>query len=406
MDPILRWLLTKGRFAPDTSALLMGLARQLCDAGFDLLRANIQPRTLHPEVEFMIYVWRRQTAPTELAPEARVVDETIQHGEFGVVQAVTLAHGRLQSKAFLASPLYALYMGKPSVRALLVKDAPNYEYPILRDLASAGGTDYAAWPLRLSDGTVDAFFSVTTRKAAGFTDDDLARLEALVEPLAACVEVYLRGHIARSLLRTYLGRDPGEAVLAGHVTRGDVTRHEAAIWFSDMRGFTQVSSAIAPTDLVSWLNDYFDAVAKAIGEHGGEILKFIGDAILAVFPVTAERSRADACATAVRAALAANAELDALNATRAGQGLPELAHGIGLHVGEVQYGNIGARGRLDFTVIGQAVNLASRIESLGGKLGRRTLASKELATLSGAAFTQVGAFELKGIPGEQAVFGI
>jgi adenylate cyclase len=221
-----------------------------------------------------------------------------------------------------------------------------------------------------------------------------------------CVEIHLRGHVARSLLHTYLGRGPGEAVLAGRVRRGDVERMEAAIWFSDLRGFTQASTSIAPAELVAWLNEYFSALAKPVADSGGEILKFIGDAILAVFPVTAERSRAAACEAALRAAVSANAELDALNVRRAARGLPELAHGIGLHVGEVQYGNIGADRRLDFTVIGRAVNMASRIESLCGKLGRRTLATGDLASLAGGGLAPVGTYELKGMPGEHVVYGL
>jgi adenylate cyclase len=195
-------------------------------------------------------------------------------------------------------------------------------------------------------------------------------------------------------------------VLAGRVCRGDIVLMEAAIWFSDLRGFTQASTTIEPTELVAWLNEYFGAVAQPVEENGGEILKFIGDAMLAVFPVTQERSRAGCCEAALRAAVSGNAALDALNARRVARGHPELQHGIGLHVGNVEYGNIGADRRLDFTVIGQAVNLASRIESLCGKLGRRTLASAELAALAGGGLTPVGAFELKGLPGQHLVHGL
>lgn len=405
MDSLVHWLLTSGRLARTPSALLSGLAMRLCADGLDIIRLNVQPRTLHPEIGMMLYVWRPEEAPGELRSRTGVVESALTQGEFGIVQEVGLRHGSLDNSAFRASPFHAIYEGAPRVHAPIARGATSFEFPILRDLAAAGATDYVAWPLRLGDGTVSAI-SLTTRKAGGFTDADIGKLESLLDPLAMCVEIHLQRYVMRSLLHTYLGRDAGESVLAGRVRRGDVEHMEAAIWFSDLRGFTEASSTIDPAELVAWLNEYFGAVAQPVVESGGQILKFIGDAMLAVFPVTPERSRGAACEAALRAAVAGNAALDALNAGRAARGLPHLQHGIGLHVGDVQYGNIGADRRLDFTVIGQAVNLASRIESLTGKLGRRTLASADLALLAAGPLTPVGTFELKGLPGEHVVYGL
>ena len=210
----------------------------------------------------------------------------------------------------------------------------------------------------------------------------------------------------RSLLAAYLGPKTADQVLAGKVERGDVTEIDAAIWFSDLRGFTPMSAGIASSELISWLNDYFAAVGRAIVAHDGEILKFIGDAILAVWPVSEARPREATCCAALAAAKAANLELDALNARRQASGLPAMQHGIGLHVGSAQYGNIGAEGRLDFTVIGQAVNTASRLESVCAKLSRRLVASAEFAEHAGAGLLPLGATELKGVNGPQEVFGI
>ncbi len=403
MNPHVQWLLTTGRFAESPTALLSGLARRLCEDGFDLVRINLQPFTLHPEIEMVLYLWRLKEGQTEMRADAPVVESARLDVAFGVAQEVATAHGGIHNPAFLASPIFAILSGAPSVRARIDAGATEFQYPILRDFAAAGATDYCAWPLKLSDDT-RCVISLTTQKAFGFTDVDIETLEALLDPLALCIDTHLRARFARTLLHTYLGPGPGEAVLAGRIRRGDVQRMEAAIWFSDLRGFTDHSSKLEPTALVGWLNEYFSAIATPIAAEGGDILKFIGDAVLAVFLVTPERSRADACRAALAAARAANAALDALNADRVGRGLPELAHGIGLHVGEVQYGNIGAIRRLDFTVIGQAVNLASRIESLCGKLGRRTLASEELAALAEGGLTPVGNFELKGIPGERAIY--
>jgi adenylate cyclase len=404
------WLLTTGRFAKSPAALLSGLAERLAADGLDLIRLNVQPRMLHPEIAMILYVWRPENVASELRSTARVVEAGHTEQAFGIVQEIALGHRALgrdatDTEAFRASPFYALIGGAPRVRSRIAPGQTTFEFPILKDLAEAGATDYVTWPLHMSDATVSAI-SLTTKKPGGFTDAELGSLEALLDPLAMCMEIHSRAHIARSLLHTYLGRGPGEAVLAGHVRRGDVQQMEAAIWFSDLRGFTKASTSIAPAELVAWLNEYFSALAGPIATEQGEILKFIGDAILAVFPVTAERSRKAACEAALRAAIAGNVALDALNASRATRGLPELSHGIGLHVGDVQYGNIGADRRLDFTVIGQAVNLASRIEGLCGKLGRPTLASADLAALAGRGLSPVGTYELKGLPGEHVVFGL
>jgi adenylate cyclase len=410
MNPNVHWLLATGRFAHSPAAVLTGLAKRLAADGLDLLRINFQPRTLHPEIAMKLYVWRPHEVASELRSTAQVVERSETPQDFGIVQEIAigyLAPGRdaTDTDAFRVSPFFAIYDGAPRVRARIEAGATSFAFPILKDLAAAGATDYAAWPLRLGDGTVCAI-SFTTRKNGGFTDSELAQLESLLDPLAMCLEVHLRKHVARSLLHTYLGHDPGEAVLAGRVRRGDVEQTEAAIWFSDLRGFTTISGAIPPAELVAWLNDYFGAVARPVEENGGEILKFIGDAMLAVFPVAGERSRAGACKAALRAAMAGNAALDELNTMRAAGNLPELQHGIGLHVGTVEYGNIGAPQRLDFTVIGQAVNLASRLESLCGRIGRRTLASSELAGLADGELSPVGEFELKGFPGKHAVYGL
>jgi adenylate cyclase len=405
MNAHVHWLLTTGRFASDPAALLSGLANRLCEDGLDVIRMNLQPRTLHPEISVMLYVWRPREGRSELRDTAAVVETTRAQHEFGTVQVTALGHTATVPDAFRTSPFHAIQNGASRVRSRLATDADAYTYPIMRDLAAAGATDYVAWPLRLGDGTI-SYFSLATGKPGGLTDAELEGLESLLDPLAMCIESHLGRHVAQSLLRTYLGTNPGDAVLAGRVRRGDIERVEAAIWFSDLRGFTSASSTLDPAELVAWLNEYFSAMARPVAQHHGEILKFIGDAILAIFPVTSERSRGAACEAALQAAAAGNEELDALNNRRAARNLAPLSHGIGLHVGEVMYGNIGADRRLDFTVIGQAVNVASRIESLCGKLGRRTLASADLAVLAGGPLSPVGTFELKGLPGSQVVYSL
>ena len=400
-----QWLLQVGAHVASFADLLAGMCARLDSHGFELLRVNVQVRTQHPEVYVQLFIWRPEAAAAEMANAGLVLSEKSHLQRSGMVQEVSIARGMLASDMYLRSPVAQLYAGAPRVRCRIAPDATTFPYPIVADLHAQKATDYLALPMRLGDGPTSAF-TLATRKAGGFTDADLAELDDLLPALTLVVALHSTRHACRTLLHTYLGRTPGELVLSGHILRGDVQRLEAAIWFSDLRGFTELNEKQVPEDMIVWLNEYFGAIAEPIQQHGGEILKFIGDAVLAVFPVTDERSRAQVCEHAVAAARQAHEALAALNLTRADRSQPLLAHGIGLHVGAVQFGNIGADRRLDFTVIGQAVNLASRIESLCGKLQRRTLASAELAGLVGEGLEAVGVFPLKGIAEPQQVYGL
>lgn len=382
---------------------MASLAGELADAGLDPLRVNVQLRTLHPLVAAQLFIWRRKDITIgAFGTDAVVVEQASSSVGGGVVEQVSLAHGSFQSAAFMASPLRLLYEGDASVRRRIGAQAGTPDFPILRDLEACGATDYLALPLVFSAGRRGAV-SFATRRQGGLGDAEVEALVALAPAFSACFDAHLANHVARTLLDTYVGRLTGERVLAGRIRSGDVERLEAAIWFSDLRGFTTISAAVPPDQLVAWLNAYFEAVCGPIAANGGEILKFIGDAVLAVFPVGGDP--AAACRAARAAAEAAHVGLDALNARRAADGLPALRHGIALHVGEVQYGNIGAEARLDFTVIGSAVNLASRLEGLCARLARPTVASAAFAEHGGAGLVSLGRFELKGIDAPQEVFG-
>ena len=402
------WILNVGAHAESSAELLDGLCAHLNAHGFDLLRVNMQVRTPHPEVHVQLFIWRPAAAEAEMAFSGLVVSETANTQRIGLVQEIAISRAMLTSEVYLRSPVAELYAGSPRVRCRIAVDATTFAYPILADMHAHQGTDYLALPMRLGNGLPSAF-TVVTRKVGGFTDADIAELDDLLPALTLVNAVHSARHASRTLLHTYLGKTPGELVLSGRILRGDVQLLEAAIWFSDLRGFTELTEVQAPGEMIVWLNEYFGAIAEPIQRHGGEILKFIGDAVLAVFPITEDRPRAQVCEHALMAARQAHQALSELNQQRAQRGQPVLAHGIGLHVGAVQFGNIGAERRLDFTVIGQAVNLASRIESLCGKLGRRTLASAEVAELAGLAgggLERVGTFQLKGIAEAQQVYGL
>jgi adenylate cyclase len=234
-------------------------------------------------------------------------------------------------------------------------------FPICDDLRAQGGTDYFAQGLPGSTGEI-SYISWATRHPTGFSDDAVAALTALSPYLARRIELASAYHGTRALLEVYLGRNAGQRVVEGGFQRGSGELIDAAIWFCDLRGFTALSDERSPQDVVKTLDEYFDCVAGAVMAAGGEILKFIGDATLAIFPAAADAP--SACRRALAAAEHALAALERVNVERVARGEPPLAIGVALHLGQVMYGNIGAKDRLDFTVISSAVNEACRLEAL------------------------------------------
>lgn len=300
-------------------------------------------------------------------------------------------HDITQTETYLNTPGQAVYeQGKP-LRWRLDVDAEQLPYPMLQQFAAEGYTDYYIRPFLLHN--EQAWVALVSRKPGGMTDADLALVEDLCRQLGWKIRVAVSHQSLASLLRVYLGHNAAERVLGGQFRRGTGSTLEAAIWFCDLRGFTQLSDASPPSDMVKILDDYFEAVAGPIEDAGGEILKFIGDAVLAVFPFT--RDKASVFGRAVSAAEKAFDHIAPLSARRQG---PPLQVGIALHCGEVHYGNIGGRSRLDFTVIGAAVNEACRIESLCKELACPLLISAQFAEhLSGVQLASLGEHRLKGV---------
>jgi adenylate cyclase len=401
---MVRWLLTEGRLLTDLGALIDGLCGRIIAAGTPLLRSNAQLRTQHPEVSMTLHAWRRHEVAVEQQPTRSVRDIRFRAYAAGVVQVLELDHSAFENAAYRDSPFHTVTETGRTVRCAIARDQTVFAFPLLADLHAMGATEYVCVPLTFARGPLSAI-SFTTDRPGGFDAAFLDGMDTWLPALAMCMELHSARHITRSLLTTYLGAEPGQRVLDGQFVCGDVRRLEAAVWFSDLRGFTALSSRSTSKQLVETLNAYFAAITAPLGEHGGEVLKYVGDAVLAVFPVREDRDAAAACASALAAAHAASARLAALNEARAVAGEPPLDHGIGLHFGEAEYGNVGSPGRLDFTVIGRDVNLASRVEGLCGRLGRRVLASSVVAGyLPDVGWEPVGTFELKGIAASQAVF--
>jgi len=292
--------------------------------------------------------------------------------------------------------------GQSLRRRLGDPDCPM-DYPILLDLRDQGITDYVVSPLHFTNGDIH-FASWATKQPGGFNDAEIAALETIVVPLTRVAEIRALHRVAGVLLSTYVGENAGARVLAGQIRRGHTEEIHAAIWLSDMRGFTTLADRLPPQALVDLLNRYFDCQVPPIREHGGEVLKFMGDGLLAIFPIGAGADAGKVCADALAAAHAARAKVAELHSTSGDDA--GVRFGLALHLGDVLYGNIGSDDRLDFTCIGPAVNLAARLEKLAGQLGRTILASEEFAKHGGRDFAPIGQFAIAGFAAEQPVFGL
>jgi adenylate cyclase len=238
----------------------------------------------------------------------------------------------------------------------------------------------------------------------GWTDEHLAALRQIETAMVVAVRMAGEREIARNIVTTYLGTQAGAQVLAGTIQRGDCRRIRAVIWFSDLRGSTPLAERLLPEEFMQILNAYFECTVDPVIEHGGEVLRFIGDAALAVFPVESQADLADACRRALGAARQAEARVQALNQQRRDDGEETLGYGIGLHEGEVSFGNIGIRTRLEFSVIGPAANEAARVESLTKTLEEPTLVTQAFARHLALDWRSVGRHSLRGVSGEVELF--
>ena len=380
-QPVLDWLVDGARSAPLAQDVLTELCWRLSAGGLPLWRVVVFVRTLHPQVVGRRFAWRPDTATV------------VTEGTFDL----------LDRDVFRNSPMTQVSASGAGLRRRLADAHCPMDYPILRDLRQEGVTDYVVTPLRFTNDQVH-FASWSTRQPGGFTDAEIAVIESIAAPLARVAEIRASYRVAANLLAAYVGKNAGERVLAGRIRRGDTEEIHAAIWLSDMRGFTARADRLPPRALVDLLNRYFDCQVPPILERGGEVLKFMGDGLLAIFPIGGDANAGKVCAAAFAAAQAARANIAMLHEIEGGGAA--VRFGLALHVGDVLYGNIGSGDRLDFTCIGPAVNLAARLEKLAGRLGRSILASQEFAKYCRQDFVPIGKFAVAGFAEEQTAFGL
>ena len=382
-NPFIDWLVQEAWQAKSVREFVAQLANGLVGAGLPVLRLRLFVRTLNPQLFAINYTWQRG-------------DDEI--GEF---QA---SHAGLESTQYRDSPFAAIINGEGGIRRRLEGADPRLDYPILGDLVQEGATDYVAMPLRFSDGQIN-IITLVSDQPGGFSTEDLGQLYEILPNLGRQLEAHALRVSSRTLLRTYLGSSAGERVMNGLVKRGDGKALHAVIWFSDLRGSTTLADGQSREAYLATLNQYFDSVAGAVIEHGGEVLKFIGDAVLAIFPIADPNDRhPEACTLALAAVGDAQARIDEVNRERTAAGEPALAFGTGLHRGDITYGNIGTTKRLDFTVIGPAVNEAARIEDLCKTLGEPVLVSAAFAESVTGRLESLGRHTLRGVRAKQEIF--
>jgi adenylate cyclase len=375
------WILADGRLIPGTAEFIEELARTLIRQGMPLLRMTLHTRTLHPQVRATIWLWLRGERGTQLDRE----------------------HGVEITAAYLQSPIRVIYEGAGAVRRRLEEPRPELDFPVLEEIRAVGATDYVALPVRFTGG-VTAAATFATDRPGGFATAELACLDQLMPYIAMVLENQAKTRVLTTLLDTYLGHHAGRRVLAGTIRRGDTQRIHAVLWYCDLRGFTQLAERLDTDELIETLNAFFSSIGGPVEDAEGDILKFIGDAILAIFPVEELDYCHAVAARALRSAEEAQGRLAALNQVRQDAGQPPLSCGIALHIGDVVFGNIGAPTRLDFTVIGPAVNTAARIERLCKELGEPLLISATLAAYIRRPLRSRGAHLLRGIADPLEVF--
>jgi len=355
---------------------------RLVRAGLPLWRVGLFVRTLHPDILGVNFIWK---------PGAEVVVGT---ADFGL----------LDSPEFINSPL-AIVFGECREVRHRIDDPEGQRFPFLDEMRAEGVTDYIALPLLATDGSAHAS-SWTTRHPDGFSDEQLNGLRSLMPPLARLVEITNQRRRASILLDTYVGNRAGERILGGQIRRGHTETMHAAIWLSDLRGFTALSDRLPAETVVDILNQYFDCQVSAIRNHGGEVLKFMGDGLLAVFPVSeADGNVQQVCARVLEAARESRASVDAMHYP-IGDVVERFRFGVALHVGRILYGNIGGGNRLDFTCIGPAVNLAARLEKIAGRLNRTIVASEGFAGICAGGWSELGEFPIAGFSKAERVYGL
>lgn len=378
--PLVDWLRTDAIRLADTCAIIETLMMKLHELDLDIYRISTGVTILHPHIRAeSILCEQGKPAIRRLYSAGQQLDDMYDN-----------------------SPTKIVYTEGRTVQLRISKIPAKNEYGIVPDLREEGATDYLAMPMPFSDGSIKCL-TFATKAENGFSDADLEVLYTLGDPLGIAFDIHTNRRSAETLLDLYVGRYAGKRVLEGEIRRGHGETIDAVITFTDLRNFTKLSNELGDEAVIALLNEYFGIMTKKVDEQGGEVLKFIGDAVLAIFPYWCDQTACDATDRALKAMTDAHAEIERITVQN-GPDVHEMRCGTALHIGDVFYGNVGGESRLDFTVIGPTVNLASRIESLTKIVGHPILVSSEFARRSLLSLDTVGSYELQGFEGYNTVY--
>lgn len=399
------WLAEAGLRNLPFDEMVDGFSRRLNELGVPVARSFVGMNTLHPMVRVRSVIWERSSGPNA-------------HFEF--------RHVDIDAPILRQSPFLPMLRDGVAVRRLRIDDpAAAREAPLFEELHAAGMTEWYGRVFPFGslmpgvpgvDGPDSAehaerlwlVCSLTTDQPGGYRESDIAVMERLLPVFALAVKAVATGAIGHGLLAAYLGDDPASRVFAGTVLRGGVQSVEAVLFYTDLRGFTALADVTPGPELITLLDECFECMVEPVAHHGGEVLKFLGDGLLAAFAVIAH-NRDAVCAAALDSAVEALARIETLNARRRAEGRQTIELDVSLHIGTVQYGNVGTATRLDFTVIGPAVNEASRIERLCEPLGRHLLISQqfaEAAVSSRSRLVSLGRHPLRGVREATELFAL
>ena len=391
IDRIADWLMSSALGEVGVDSIFEGCCQRLHAAGVPLVRALTAFRTLHPLFASVTLVWKLNQG---------VASNPILHTE------------AFSTEQWHRSPMHHLVRHRLLfLRRRLTGEHAIVDFPVLEELRDAGVTDYLCYrtPFTRNEDPGPEVGGImgswSTDRPSGFSEEDLRIFGRIQRRYAVSCKVQIQRRITENVLETYLGPDAGARVLDGQIRRGDGERIHAVIWYSDLRGSTRLADRLDPHAFIERLNQYFECTAGAVIAGGGEVLRFVGDAVLAIFPIRegGDDARA-AAARALAAARDAERRLSRTNESLARAGTEPIEFGLGLHVGDVMYGNIGVPQRLEFSVIGPAANEVARIEDLTKALGRRVLVSAAFAEAADARCETLGSHPLRGVATPVEVF--
>ena len=392
IDTVANWLVSQALIDTPIEALFEKTCIRLHAAGIPISRSQVGFRVLHPLFDAQTITWK-------LNQEVERADYMTSHNP----------------KPWQRSPLYYMVVNSlPHLRRRLVGDENMVDFDVLHTLKDDGYTDYLGFMVPFSEQVADKDHenvqnsgivgSWSTTRPNGFSDGDIRALQRIEQRLAVAFKINIQSQITQNILSAYLGPDAGKQVLNGNIRRGDGETIHAVIWYSDMRESTSLADTMSGKEFLQALNEYFESTAGAVLSHGGEVLRFIGDAVLAIFPIRGDDETRKACECAISAAILARENLTQANISRRDNGLAELDFGLGLHIGEVLFGNIGTPERVEFSVIGRAANEVARIESLTKELKENILVSSDFAQHIPLDWVNAGDHNLRGLDRTLTVF--